>query len=149
MKKAVLLSVFILTGVFSLFGCKAKDRPGEVPADRKRTVTFISGADEADVWILPDTAENRSTTVWGKAMISKLSSGGSERVSIGEPGENGGYIIRVIDGDGMYYSAGFVLLSEGDSIKMTVGNSPLSVIFDVTSSDGNSAGSFTGFAAKL
>ena len=78
-----------------------------------KTVTFVNAARDADAWILPQTAANLKTTVWGTATVPKAKMGESRHVPLCEAGDEGLYIFRMIDVDGFFYSANGIVLEDG------------------------------------
>ncbi len=68
----VVLLILILSAVV-LFACASesrtsKDTPETEPVETI-TIGFVNSVQTADVWIIPDTEENRKTTVWGTASV--------------------------------------------------------------------------------
>lgn len=59
-----------------------------------KTVTFVNAVHNADVWILPQTAANLKTTVWGTPSIAKAKTGESRSAPLCAPGEDGFYLFR-------------------------------------------------------
>ena len=83
-----------------------------------KTVTFINEIEDADVWILSDTKENRGTSLWGSATAGGVKVGERREAPLCEPGDDGRYIFRMIDTDGLYYSADGILLKDGWTIEI-------------------------------
>ena len=79
-----------------LCGCQAKERT-EMEFSGNKTVTFVNAVRDADAWILPQTAANLKTTVWGTATVPKAKAVESRRVPLGEAGDGGLYIFRMIN----------------------------------------------------
>ena len=140
MKKAVICLISMLL----LCGCKA-NRTSTV---NDKAVTFINGINEADLWILPETEENLKTTVWGKATFSGIKANETQTVSLCEAGENGLYIIRMIDTGNTFYSADGITLEPGWTIKLK-GNDLNSLEFEVTDENGALLSTYRVFAASL
>ena len=65
-----------------------------------------------DVWIIRDTPGNRSTTVWGTAMIDAEENGKEYSADI-PLSEDDRYLFRMIDREGIYYSANIPCLKSG------------------------------------
>ena len=68
----VVVFILILSAVF-LFACASgsmtsKDAQ-EVATEETITIGFVNSVQTADVWIIPDTEENRKKSVWGTASI--------------------------------------------------------------------------------
>ena len=112
------------------------------------TVSFINEVKEADVWILSDTKENKKTTVWGKATVSKVKTGESRKAELCEAGDNGQYIFRMIDADSFFYSADGINL-EPDNILKIKENDSQSVILEVTDENGALKNTYKVFKARL
>ena len=113
-----------------------------------RTVTFVNGVRDTDVWILPDTAENRRTTVWGAATVKAVKAGESAAAPLCDPGDGGLYLLRLIDADGWYYSADGVELQAGWTVKITE-EDVLSYTAEVTDENGALQNTYAVFAARL
>ncbi len=112
MKKTffIFLCFFMLT---LLYGCAVKEQ-----SNMDNKVTFINEVKDADVWILSDTKENKKTTVWGKATVSKVKTGESRKALLPEAGNNGLYIFRMIDTESFFYSADSIKLEPGWILKI-------------------------------
>lgn len=128
-----------------LFGCGAKEQ-NTMQTDK--TITFTNGVTEADVWILPETKENLKTTLWGKATLSKVKTNESRRAPLCEAGDEGKYILRMIDSDGFYYSANGLTLEAG--CKLTVKEDATNLFTaEVTDENGVTKGTYEMFSARL
>ncbi len=127
-----------------------QSEPTEQETGMTRTVVFISGIEDADVWILPQTEANMKTTVWGTAAVSDAKAGESVKAQIPEPGDDGQYIFRMIDAEQFYYSANGIVLEDGwtVSVKMEEGDLE-SVILEVTDDAGVLRATYSVFAARL
>lgn len=128
MKKAAMCVLTLLL----LCGCHAKERI-EMDILGNKSVTFVNEVRDADAWILPQTAANLKTTVWGTATVPKVKMGESREVTLGEAGDGGLYIFRMIDGEGFFYSANGVVLEDGWRVK--VGGED-GVVLEVRDGDG-------------
>lgn len=118
--KRIGLVLLCLAVLCLLAGC---DREGTENVNSKTSdvtaaVTIRNGVTEADVWLLPDTAENRSTSLWGTATEAKVKTEESRKAALPEPGDDGRYLLRMIDTDGMYYSADGLTLANGWQIEI-------------------------------
>jgi len=111
-------------------------------------ITFVQEAEEADVWIIPDTEQNRKTTVWGTATIAKWNANEPRTVSLDAIGGEGTYLIRMIGTDGMFYAADGIALKNGYTVRLRV-EDDLSVTVEVTDENGAPIGTYSGFAAHL
>jgi hypothetical protein len=141
MKKAVpcLLALLLLCG------CHAKERIEMEPTSNK-TVTFVNSVRDADAWILPQTAANLKTTVWGAATVPKAKTGESRQVPLCEAGDGGLYIFRMIDADGFFHSANGIVLEDGWRVK--VGGED-GVVLEVLDGDGVLQKTHEVFSARL
>ena len=140
MKRAVIYLIIILL----LCSCKAARTK---PVNNK-TVTFINGVKDADVWILPETEDNLKTTVWGTATVSEIKTNESRKAPLCESGKTGLYIIRMIDADNIFYSVGGIMLEPGWTVRIT-GNDLKSVTATVTDENGVLKNTYEVFAASL
>ena len=113
-----------------------------------KTVTFINGVKDADVWILPKTEKNLKTTVWGKATVSKVKTGESRQTELPQPGDDGLYILRMIDTDSFFYSADGITLEDGWTIQIK-GDDLESVTLEVSDENGALKNTYEVFAARL
>ena len=113
MKKAAVC----LLGLLLLCGCQLKERIEMEPTSTK-AVNFVNAVRDADAWILPQTAANLKTTVWGTATVPKAKMGESREVPLGAAGDGGVYIFRMIDVDGFFYSASGIVLEDGWRVKV-------------------------------
>ena len=75
MKKTLFIPIIaILCWLF----CSCQPEQGESdmkPKNQTISVTLRNDAEEADIWILPQTAQNLKTTVWGTPTFSKVKAG--------------------------------------------------------------------------
>ena len=114
----VVLLILILS-VVVLFACASgsstsKDAQ-EVAPEETITIGFVNSVKTADVWIIPDTEENRKTSVWGTASVKNAEPEKEYPVSI--PHNDGDtYLLRMIDKDHIYYESKSVTLLEGYSL---------------------------------
>jgi hypothetical protein len=134
-----------------LGGCGAKapgaaETPKETP--NVQTVTFINGVTDADVWILPETEQNRKTTVWGTATAAKVKTGERREAPLCAPGDEGLYMLRMIDTDHFYYSAGGITLEAGWTMEIK-GDSLQSLTLEVKDETGALNAAYEVFAARL
>ncbi len=150
MKKAVCIVICILS--LLLGGCGKKGRGDPAPSAPEtpdaQTVTFVNEVKDADVWILPHTEENLKTTLWGTATLSKIAAGESRPAPLCEPGDDGLYLLRMIDTDHFYYSANGMLLKAGWTVRVK-GDDFRSVTVEVTDETGVLNATYEVFAARL
>lgn len=114
----IVLFILILSAVF-LFACASGSRTSkdaqEVAPEETITIGFVNSVQTADVWIIPDTEENRKTSVWGTASVKNAEPEKEYPVSI--PRNDGDtYLLRMIDKDHIYYESKSVTLLEGYSL---------------------------------
>ena len=114
----VVLLILILSAVV-LFACASGGRTSEDTQEAAPvetiTVGFVNSVQTADVWIIPDTEENRKTSVWGTASVKNAEPEKEYLVSI--PRNDGDtYLLRMIDKDHIYYESKSVTLLEGYSL---------------------------------
>ena len=148
MKKSVCIAVCLWT-LLLFCGCGAKEQ-NNMEIKNERTVTILNDVQIADVWILSDTQQNRKTTVWGAATAAGVKTGESRQAPLCEPGDDGLYLLRMIDVDGFYYSASGVTLNAGWSIRVQMQENDLqSVSAEVSDESGVLQNTYTMFAAKL
>ena len=151
MKKISAIALCVLAGAL-LFGCKGTDRPDtdEPVTDpvSGAEISFVNEAEDADVWILPETEENLSTTLWGTATVAKLGANEERRLSLAALGGPGTYIIRAIGTDGMFYAADGILLDAGCTVRLRKHDSLASADIEVLDA-GGAAETYPVFAAKL
>ena len=103
---------------------------------------------DADVWILPDTEANRKTTVWGTATISALKKGEGCSIALPKPGDEGLYLLRMIDTDHFYYSANAVELCDGWTLELRASEDGV-ITARVTDADGDVQCVYDVFSARL
>lgn len=152
MKKIMIIIICCLNCVL-LFGCGEKEQTDMTESSRGSksgiTVSFVNEVYDADIWILPDTQENRKTTVWGTATISKLEKDGEKQIEISSSEQSEAYLVRIIDMDGMYYSANEISLSDGCRVRFKKSDDGLSEIIEVSDSNGEIQKTYPVFSAKL
>ena len=146
MKKAA-LAIVLLLALLLLCSCKEKEQ-NDMGSTGNKTVTFINGVKEADLWILPKTEKNLKTTVWGTATVSKIKAGESRQAPLCEPGDGGLYLIRMIDSDSFYYSANDVKLDAGWTLQVKE-NDAHEVTAEVKDENGDVKNSYEVFSARL
>ena len=112
MKKTLLFFLSFLT-LTLLCGCAVKEQ-----SNMDNKITLINEVKDADVWILPNTKENKKTTVWGKAAAPKVKTGESRETLLPDAGDNGLYIFRMIDTESFFYSADGIKLEQGWIVKI-------------------------------
>ena len=112
------------------------------------TITVMNDLQQADIWILPETPENLKTTLWGTATAAKVATGESRQAPLCAPGEGGTYLLRMIDTDSFYYSAGGITLEAGCTLHIK-GEDMQNITAEVSNQSGALIGSYEVFAARL
>lgn len=146
MKKTALIIVFIIAAAL-LCSCKAEGE-SSMKTESNKTVDFVNGVTDADIWILPQTDKNLKTSVWGTATASKVKTGESVRAPLCEPGDGGLYILRMIDTAGFYYSANGIRLADGWTMQVRE-DKVMSVTLEVKNNSGAVDNTYEVFSAKL
>lgn len=111
-------------------------------------ITFRNDAVKADVWLIPATEANRKTTLWGTASAAACEVGESRALTLEQDVGAEAFLFRAIDADGMYYSAGDVVLEAGYSVVFKGGGDG-SYMIEVLDADGRTVGTYAVFAAML
>ncbi|MBR4720897.1 MAG: hypothetical protein IK057_03965 [Clostridia bacterium] len=140
MKKSIIYLITMLL----LCGCNATGTDNA----KSNTVTLINEVKDADIWILPKTEENLKTTVWGKATVSGIKINETCKAPLCEAGENGFYIIRMIDTDNIFYSVDDLVLKSGWTVRI-MGDDLQSVKLEVMDESGVLKNIYDVFAASL
>lgn len=131
--------------MLGLFGCAEKK---ENKTENVIKISVTDKVSDADIWIIPDTEENRKTTVWGTATVStKLSDTKAKTVEI--TSDTKAYLIRIIDTDETYYSADAVSLYDNGSIIITEDCDTSTVVAEVYDADGELMETYELFSARL
>ena len=112
------------------------------------TFTVINDVKEADIWILPETDKNKNTSVWGKATASKVKTGENREVSLCEPGDNGYYILRMIDSDSFFYSSNGIELKSDYTLRIKETDSK-KIVAETLDEKGVLINSYDVFSARL
>ncbi len=148
MKKLLFILVCVALGLL-LAACRktsAKPEPAQ-PEVGGAQVTLRNEAKEADFWIIPDTEENRKTTLWGTATAAKMKAGEEREITLGAPA--GQFLLRVIDTDSWYHAASGVAIREGDALRlMPDPENARALLLEVTPADG-AAETYEVFSARL
>lgn len=80
-------------------------------------VGFVNGAEDADIWILPQTDENLNTMLWGTPTLRGLPKGSSGVCRLDGGTEK--FIVRIIDKDEAYFAAQDLFLKDGCTVRFT------------------------------
>lgn len=138
----------ILLGILSISVCACGPKETNVKDKTKETIrfTFTNEIEQADVWIIPDTEENHKTSVWGTATVRGALPGTAYSVEA-EKSENGEYLLRMIDTEGMYYES--KAFSLADDFAVIIRSADWEAELEIIDAEGNTV--FTGavFAAAL
>ena len=148
MKKTLIAAICFMT-LLLLCGCNPKEQDDmkiKVNSTGK-TVNFVNGVTEADVWILPDTEANRKTSLWGTATVSKIPTGETRQAPLCEPGDEGLYMLRMIDADSYYYSVNGITLQADWTIEIREDDHQYFV--EVSDENGKLQSTLEVFAARL
>lgn len=112
------------------------------------SITVQNKLSTADIWILPDTEENRKNTVWETATLSNLEAESNQSAFIsGDFGENGLYLFRMIDEDQMYYAVDGIKLECDQTIVICENDG--TVTMEIYDEAGTKISEYEMFAARL
>lgn len=102
----------------------------------------------ADIWIMEDTNYNRKLSTWGGATIKECPVGSPLTLTLENVSDDCQYIVRMIDKSGLFYEAGNVEITDGQSIviKSEDGNRTLVSVYD---RDGSLQNEYEMFVAAL
>lgn len=160
MKYTLLLLFCSLT--FLLCGCTKKEPPKPEPTSSEEpnpgddvpsheiTFSFINEAEETDVWILPDTPENRKLSLWGTPTIADIKKDETRKVSLTVPDGTDQFLVHMITPDHMYFGVGGLPLDTDSTLRFYKETDPYLVWYmEVLDADGISIGTFEVFGAAL
>ncbi|MDO4961677.1 MAG: hypothetical protein Q4E57_07490 [Eubacteriales bacterium] len=82
------------------------------------TVNFVNNAEKTALWIIPDTEDNRKTTLWGEAVLGDVEKGSSHEITLETYIYGTAWLLRMIDKDQMYYEVNGVELRDGCTISI-------------------------------
>ena len=140
---------YVISFIMPGHDVKLECRTSNLMAYTRMAVTVTNQVKTADVWIIPDTEENRKTTIWGAATISQLGTEASETVYLNDSAdEAGAYLIRMIDEDGMFYSVDGINLEDNQSIVIRETEDRI-VIIEIYDVNGTKLTEDEMFAARL
>ena len=118
--------------------------------DDGSVVTFRNEVEKTDVWILPDTEENRKLSVWGTATIGGLEKDKSAEVSLFALGGPGQYLVHMITPDEMYFGVAGIKLDAGYTMRFYLADEEYHVwMLEVKDADGNAVDDLEVFGARL
>ncbi len=112
-------------------------------------IVFKNQGIDANIWILPETKENKSTTFWGKPTVSESKPGNIGEFTVYKEVNTEATIFRAIDNDNMYYEANGIILENGYTVIFKSGDSIKTFTVETISSDGQTVNVYPVFAAKL
>ena len=111
------------------------------------SVSFQNEVEEADVWVLPQTEENRKTSLWGTPSAGKLGLGETAELSLTNAENAEAWLVRIIDVDKAYYSAQDLKLEDGCTVVFKSEGSKFDAVIEVQDQNGAvvyTAEAFTG-----
>ena len=118
--------------------------------DDGSVVTFRNEVEKTDVWILPDTEENRKLSVWGTATIGGLEKDKSAEVSLFALGGPRQYLVHMITPDEMYFGVSDIKLDAGYTMRFYLADEEYHVwMLEVKDADGNAVDDLEVFGARL
>lgn len=122
MKKIWGFTILVVLSLF-LCACGAEAPEGEIEEINNTPVEtinihFRNEVQEADAWIIPNTEENRGTSLWGTATVAK-STPGTEYTARVTRSETDEYLLYMIDVGGMYYDSGAITLLEDYTVTIS------------------------------
>ncbi len=139
---------YVLQFVMPAHDIKIECRTKNTMMNSSISVSVLNKVTTTDIWIIPDTEENRKTSVWGTATISSLEVEISQIALIPESiEEDGMYLIRMIDENQMFYSADGIRLEDNQSIVIYEDNGI--TIIEVYAEDGAKISEYEMFSARL
>lgn len=144
MKKVILLIIGVII-IFGITGCKEKSNKADTT--NKIEISVKNKINKADVWIISDTEKNRKTSVWGKATFKDMEVQNKYK-SAKVSADTEKYLIRVIDKDGMYYSADGITLKKHQYIVLKC-KDKFSAIVEVYSDETTKTAEYKMFVARL
>ncbi|MBE6726512.1 MAG: hypothetical protein E7576_15190 [Ruminococcaceae bacterium] len=148
----ILASLLIGAAAFLLAGCR-KNAPDvgvnpETPtvggAESADEILFVNEVEKTDVWILPDTEENRDLP-YSTPTVNDLEENGEIRLSLSSLGGPGTYVVHMFSEDGMYYGAAGVPIEGGYTLRFR--RQDWSWTLEVSDGLGNPVGSYEVFGA--
>ena len=144
MKKIFIVLVGIMA--IGLFGCGQQVNLKNVP---DVAITLENQVKTADIWIMEDTPEKRKQSTWGDTTIKACAAHEPREIMLEVVSDDGLYIVRMIDEDGLFYEACNVEITDGQSvvIKSSEDNSITSVY--VYDREGNLVNEYEMFVAAL
>ena len=148
MKKSIIILMGVLM-MFGLFGCGKQKNQSETEVNNFCEIKVVNKVKEADIWIIPETEENKKTTVWGKATVSKADAKLDEEVVAKIQADVNTYMIRLIDVDEMFYSADGVVIEKQQKVVIRNGKGDMTAFVEVYNSDGSLAAEYEMFEARL
>ena len=93
------------------------DWTGEIVREERLTITFINEVEETDLWILPDTAENRKLSLWGTATAADVNDGEARPITLEGFESPAQAVLHMITMDEMYFGVTDVPLADGYTLR--------------------------------
>ena len=114
------------------------------------TITLINEVEETDIWILPDTKENRKLSVWGTATLPAVKLNEERVGSISAAEGQGTYLLHMITPDHIYYGVSDIPLEEGYTIRFYIDTDPIKTWYvEVKNANNKKVGTYEVFCAAL
>ena len=161
MKYTLLALLCFLTAIL-LISCTKSETPGSEPNSmedtgtvdtdpgREITLSFVNEVEETDVWILPDTPENRKLSLWGTATMPDVKKDETRQISLNVPADTDLFLVHMITPDQMYFGVSDLPLDTGCTLRFYKETDPYLVWYvEVLGADGTSKGRFEVFSAAL
>lgn len=113
------------------------------------TITFENRIGTADVWIMEDTPENRKQSVWGDTTVKACAANEPLEIVLEAVSDDDLYIIRMIDGDGFFYEACGVEITDGQTVVIRSEEDRSGTSVCVSAGEGSPVSEYEMFAAAL
>ena len=110
-------------------------------------ISFRNEVETADVWVLPQTEENRKSSLWGSPSAGKLGVGETAELTLSNPAYAEAWLVRIIDVDKAYYAAQDLRLEDGCTVVLRSEGSKFEAVIEVLDPSGavvSSTEAFTG-----
>ena len=94
-------------------------------------ITVRTEVEEADVWVLPQTEENRKTSLWRTPSAAALGAGETAELTLTDPENAEAWLVRIIDDDKAYYAAQDLKLEDGCTVVFRSEGSKFEAVIEV------------------
>ena len=94
-------------------------------------ITVRNEVEEADVWVLPQTEENRKTSLWRTPSAAALGAGETAELTLTDPENAEAWLVRIIDDDKAYYAAQDLKLEDGCTVVFRSEGSKFEAVIEV------------------